>query len=98
MGWSISTNNKLIMFLLSVLTLLFAIFILFYHVKSSFHVNDLLSSQIPEMRIGSCKFHVLWREYLPSSVNGLTSSPKILYLTERDVYQLYLSQNDEKGG
>ena len=42
MSQLMSTNNKLIIFSLSVLTLLFVIFILFYHVKPCFHVNDLL--------------------------------------------------------
>ena len=51
MGRLISTNNKLIMFLLSVSTPLFAIFILFYHVRPRFHVNDLLRNRIWEKRI-----------------------------------------------
>ena len=42
MGQLMSTNNKLIMFSLSVLTLLLVIFIPFYHDKPRFHVNDLL--------------------------------------------------------
>ena len=44
----ISTNNKLIMFSLSVLTLLFVIFIFFNHVKPRFHVKDLLQNEIRE--------------------------------------------------
>ena len=51
MGWLISINNKLIMFSLSVSTLLFATLILFYHVKPRFHVNDLLRNRIREKRI-----------------------------------------------
>ena len=43
------------MFSLSVSTLLSAIFILFYHVKSRFHVNDLLRNGIREKRINTQK-------------------------------------------
>ena len=50
-GRLISTNNKLIMFSLSVSTLLLAIFILLYHVKPRFRVNDLLRNRIREKRI-----------------------------------------------
>ena len=50
-GRLIPTNSKLIIFLLSVSTLLFAIFILFYHVRPCFHVNDLLHNRIREKRI-----------------------------------------------
>ena len=41
------------MFSLSVSTLVLAIFILFYHVKPRFHVNDLLRNWIREKRISS---------------------------------------------
>ena len=44
-GRLISTKNKIVMFSLSILTLLF---ILFYHAKPRFHVNDLLRNQIRE--------------------------------------------------
>ena len=60
-GRLISTSNKLIMFSLSVLTLLFAISILFYHVKPHFHVNDLLRNQIQEKRID--KFAIIHRVF-----------------------------------
>ena len=48
LGRLMLTNNKLIMFSLSVLTLLFAIFILLYHIMPRFHVNDLLCNRIRE--------------------------------------------------
>ena len=38
----------------------------------------------------------LQREYLASAVNGLKSSPLISDLTKGDVFNLFLSQNDEK--
>ena len=50
-GRLIPTNNKLIMLLLLVLTLLLAIFILLYHVKLCFHVNDLLRNRTWEKSI-----------------------------------------------
>ena len=43
------------MFSLPVSTLLSAIFILFYHVKSRFRVNDLLRNRIREKRINTQK-------------------------------------------
>ena len=36
--------------------------------------------------IGRGKFPVLYREYLASAVNVLTNSPKILDLTEIDIF------------
>ena len=48
--------------------------------------------------IGSRKFPVLWREYVPSPDNGLTNSPKIPDLSKRDAFRPYLCQNDKNVG
>ena len=45
---------------------------------------------------GCGKVQVLWSEYLELAVNALTNSAKILNLTKRDNFQLYVLQDDEK--
>ena len=42
------------------------------------------------------KFSVLPREFLSWAVNVLTNSPKAWYNTNRDIFQLKITQNDEK--
>ena len=63
-GRLISTHNKLIIFSLSVSTLLFAIFILLYHVKPRFHVNDLFRNRIREKRTQNIQDLDMPRHYL----------------------------------
>ena len=46
--------------------------------------------------IGCGKFSLSLKEYLPSAANVLTNSPKILDITKRDIFQLNISQSDEK--
>ena len=41
-------------------------------------------------------FSLLWQEYLSSAINVLTNTPKISYLTLREVFPLNLSQIDGK--
>ena len=48
------------------------------------------------IRFGCSKFHVLWREYLVSTVSGLTNKPNVSDLTQKDIFWLYLCQNYEK--
>ena len=45
---------------------------------------------------GCCKFELLRREYLSSVVIVLTNCLKILDITNRDIYQLYFFQSNEK--
>ena len=42
------------------------------------------------------KLPLLRREYLSSAVNGLTNSPKILHITQRDFFNLNYIQRDQK--
>ena len=42
------------------------------------------------------KFSLLQRQYSSSAVNVLTNSPKSLYITNRDILQLYLPHSYEK--
>ena len=46
--------------------------------------------------IGCAKFSIEWREYLSSAVNVLSDSPEISDLSQRDIFLLNWSQNDEK--
>ena len=39
-----------------------------------------------------------YKKYLPSAAHALKNSPKISHLTNRDIFQLNLSQIDEKLG
>ena len=48
------------------------------------------------IRVGGGKFFILWRKNLSSVINVLTKSPKISDLTEREVFELSLSQSDER--
>ena len=41
------------------------------------------------------KLHLLKREYLLSAVNGLTNSPEILHITQRDFFNLKFLHRDE---
>ena len=41
------------------------------------------------------KFPLLRRQYLSSAVNGLTNSPKILYITQRDFLNLNILRIDQ---
>ena len=45
--------------------------------------------------IGSCKLSQSSMEYLPSAVNVLTNTLKILHNTRGDIFRINLSQNDE---
>ena len=42
------------------------------------------------------KLPLLTREYLPSAVHGLTNSPKILHITQRDFFNLNYLQRDQQ--
>ena len=42
------------------------------------------------------KLSLLRREYLPSAVNGLTNSPKILHITKRDFFNLNCLHRDQE--
>ena len=46
------------------------------------------------IRIGCGKFSLLQTEYLPSAVNVLANSPKLLDITKRDIFQPSFSQSD----
>ena len=43
-----------------------------------------------------CKLSLLTREYLISAVNGLTNSPKILHISQRDFHNLNCLHSDQR--
>ena len=46
--------------------------------------------------IGSRSFPQFQREYLPSVVNVVTNTPKILHITKRDTFQISFPQSERK--
>ena len=46
--------------------------------------------------IGFVKLSLCWREYLPSVVNVLTNSLKILYINKTDIFLLNCLHSDQQ--
>ena len=57
--------------------------------------NVFLNFKLVALWICCGKFWLLRREYLSSTVNMLTNSPKILDISKRVIFQLNFSQSDE---
>ena len=67
--------------------------------KNSIKIDrKILIFKINAFELVAIKSPLLWREYLASAVNGLTTKSKISNVTKRDFFHLYLWENDEKVG